>query len=376
MLLNNIGEIDIYHNQDLIFSNDGNNYLITHWLNTNHYFELNGESAYYACYNDKDNLVNFQDRIVDAIVRRMADGKGLIHKGFKGKYDIQLRSMSSAIRVLLDRRSDSNTSDCISRLANLHYKFYVETMTGFWFCHDSSEYFQDFPKSHLKIRRFCSKDKYSTFTLNTHVDSLTTLLLLEKYKIRTDFDKKHYVQMGIKSLNFYLSLCLKKKTFVANSVEFIDSFFINKYASAKGPSNLLRIWNTLMFKCILPTPQFKNGFMARDLSVCNSHYDYHCTNIVDLLRLSYVYDNMINQMHDLKEQLNKNQLLQAVENGISFVESNPSMKNYVINDDLRFIWYSEMHYLYSFYSQDYLDIVTGLKGRKDLNLCFTPFVML
>ena len=149
---------------------------------------MSGESVYYALQEFEGDygidVLSHKKRIVDAIISRLEFGHGrLLHKGFTGEDSSQFRSTNSALRTLLTAEKDGFEVDkSISSIANHQYSYFFSWKKGVWFCHDTCEMEGKVPWTHIKLWQ-CGKSVRNSLTLNTHLDSLNTLLLLKKKMI-------------------------------------------------------------------------------------------------------------------------------------------------------------------------------------------------
>jgi hypothetical protein len=143
-----------------------------------------------------------KEKIVLALQARKNDGNGVFfHKSFKDENDTQLRSTSAVIRTLLEAKKDGfDVVNDIIDVVTHHFSYYFEWNEGIWLCHDTSELEGEVPFSHLKTRAY-EKSKRNTVTLNTHLDSLTTLLMVINSGIEDQVDLLTKANKAIHSLN-------------------------------------------------------------------------------------------------------------------------------------------------------------------------------
>ncbi len=195
-----IGDIILPDNIYDTFSSNG--YLITKSGGDDCYFEMSGESLYYALLDierkSNQNMSYYKNLVVNAITMRIeACGGLLLHNSLAqdGECDTQLRASNSAIRTLLMAKRDGYPiENIIKSLIEYHFKYYFKWREGYWFCHDVSEKNGIKPKTHL-MSKVLGKERRNTLTLNTHLDSLSTLLLIEKVVSQNRiifFDKRLY----------------------------------------------------------------------------------------------------------------------------------------------------------------------------------------
>ena len=213
------------------------------------------------------------------------------------------------------------------------------------FCHDSSEYGGKTPFSHIRSK-VAGKRWRNTLTLNTHIDSLNTLLLLKFYRKEhlLNFDLDYWINKGLISINQLLELTNKGK--MMNKLQAMDNYCLNLFLKEQHNSFLIdcvyeKIVHPIIFKLVFPTVFFNNGFISRDLSVLNRHIDY---------------------------QLVK-------ERAIDFVENNKSLLNYIQSSDLQRAWYAEMYYAMSNINSKYIKMAQNLYSDQ-LYCSESPFYKL
>lgn len=358
-ILNIIGRIDIDTEFDRIFDIN-KKFLITPSLGSNHYFEMSGESMYNCLLNEE--IINNKDyghlkkEIINALLNRRNACNGFyLHKSLKGNdTDTQLRSTSSIIRtLLLGYRDNLIDRSIIEDVIYKHFQYYLDWGEGVWFCHDTSEYNNSGPKTHIKVD-YLSKDSRNTVTLNTHFDSMTTLgIVLNENIIEDNEDLINLYNRGLKSINKVLEK--EKQTDKIDSLfQKIDKIYVNKlFNSNRTYIDKLysRILHPIMFKILKPTLFFKNGFIGRDLAVMNIHVDYLLVNIVDILRFLKSYNHIGKKTSNILKQ----DLINIVHNAVDLVHNAKGILNYIQSDDLQKAWYVEMLYLYQDYSDKYID---------------------
>lgn len=375
MYLWNIGLINVPNDIDKIFSTDGK-FLVSPTLEEDFYFEMSGESMYYALKDLEKNrgidLSAYKKRISNAVLNRieLCEGK-LFHNSLSGKsYDTQLRSSSSAIRILLEAIKDGfDDYYTLSNIINYHYSFYFKWSQGIWFCHDTSEYYGKGPKTHLNIKVF-NKDYKNTLTLNTHFDSLSTLLLIEPYidYLNLSFSIKDYIESALISIQYLIDYN-KHHTLINKWLQQLDSKLLNKYIYNDSKSAKLyeRIIHPLLFKVVSPTIFFDYGFISRDLAVLNRHIDYHIVNMIDIARVLCL-------LKKRKDYAGCKNLYDAYFNilmkGLQIGSTIHKYNEYVYRDDLSIAWLCELYALASKLQVDFPYNVEGYSYPK-----YNPFIV-
>jgi hypothetical protein len=368
-----IGNIRFPEDFKQIFTPDGA-FLITRNLGKDCCFEMSGESMFYAlCELEKANdnsLFDYKKRIIEAVDKRIIWGNGkLLHRSLTGNYDIQFRSTNSALRTLLYAcNSGFKTDDNIRILANEQFKHFFHWKEGIWFCHDSSEYNGKTPISHIRSR-VAGKSWRNTLTLNTHIDSLNTLLLLKQYEKEhlLDFDLEYMINKGLTSINQLLELVNEGRRL--NKLQVMDNYYLNQFLKEQHNTFLIdcvyeKIIHPVIFKFIFPTIFFNNGFIARDLSVLNRHIDYQLVNIVDLARLLNLYKQIEETKLLPTNVLRFKDIEDKLERAIAFIENNELLLNYIKSDELQMAWYAEMYYAMSSINLKYIEKARNLYSEQ------------
>lgn len=300
-IIPNVGRIVLPDDFENFFDTSGT-YLISQRFGQDYFFEMNGEFLYYTLSalgkETGTSYRSYKERIITAILKRKEACDGFFyHQGFCGQ-DTQLRATSAVIRVLLQGESEglADKSEIIP-VVNKHFLYYLPWQEGIWFCHDTSEHQGEKLSTNIASRVW-GKDERNTLTLNTHIDSLNTLLLLLLHDKRDywDGDILELVNKGLIPLKYILDKSLTKSPF-RKMAEHMDNYFFRKELKRLTlkkdirffPKVYERLVYPYFFKMFFPTVFFENGFIARDLSVRNRHIDYQMVNIVDFLRLIILY---------------------------------------------------------------------------------------
>lgn len=358
MYIWNIGLINIPEDLNRIISTDGR-FLISPTVSSDHYFEMAGEAMYYALSDleltESYSCQEYKKKIVECLISRVEFCDGyLYHDSLSSNdKDTQLRSSSSAIRILIESSKDGfNVYDIISKLANSHFKYYFEWKEGIWFCHDSSEYENKGPKTHLRST-VLKKQRNNTLTLNTHFDSLSTLLLLKKIenKITLNFSIDECIDKAINSL-CALSKVDSKHSLVNKYLQKIDQKILNHNILNSGILSKVyeRIAHPVLFKLLSPTFFFDYGFIARDMAVMNRHLDYHIVNMVDIARVLCLLK------HSIKGSYHSDLICcysVILKRGLSLFESVPNYNAYIYTGDMNIAWMGELAVLLDYLSIEY-----------------------
>ena len=294
-LVNN-GRIEFPEDFPKIFSSDGK-YLISRFYGKDYYFEMSGESMYFAIKGLENetgqDYSEYRNKIVKAITDRMETCGGILYHTslVPGKTDTQLRATNSAIRVLIQAQLDGyDVHSELNKLLAHHFRFYMEWGGGVWFCHDQSEYDKHIRRCQLQSKVW-GKENYNTLTLNTHLDSLNTLLILCKNQDNLHIGNiDHYkilLEKGVIALNTLI--CKETNGIIIDSLQCIDKMFCLLNRKQNKVIHFIvrafdRFVHPLLFKKLTPVFFFNYGYVARDMAVKSRHIDYLPANIADLLR--------------------------------------------------------------------------------------------
>ena len=292
----NSGLINFPEDFSKIFSSDGK-YLISRFYGKDYYFEMSGESMYSAIkgleIETGQDYSEYRDKIVRAVTDRMETCGGILYHTslVPGKTDTQLRATNSAIRVLIQAQLDGyDVHSELNKLLAHHFRFYMEWGGGVWFCHDQSEYDKHIRRCQLQSKVW-GKENYNTLTLNTHLDSLNTLLILCKNQDNLHIGNiDHYkilLEKGVIALNTLI--CKETNGIIIDSLQCIDKMFCLLNRKQNKVIHFIvrafdRFVHPLLFKKLTPVFFFNYGYVARDMAVKSRHIDYLPANIADLLR--------------------------------------------------------------------------------------------
>ena len=369
----NVGRLVFTRDFNKIFCSQ-NKYIVSAQVDKDYYFEMNGESMYYMLKGEEISYDfdyhSYKEKIVNAICARISECDGLLlHKSLvSDECDTQFRATNSAIRILFCALLEgySVKSELVS-LINYQYNFYFPLMGGIWFPHDSSEYKGEFRKRQLKTNAY-GKDKTNTVTLNTHLDSLNTLLLIssycEEYKLNLRVDVDSLIGKAIIPIKhiFYKD---NNHSAVSKIFQNIDTWFYKKSKKRSVWRNsLVKIYESavhpILFKLIFPRMFFRSGYIARDLAIRHRHADYILPNAVDLARFISLYekrkDCSKDFVDDLKTYLSKT---------ISLIEN---LEN--LDIEYSMAWYHELVNL-----AEALKIPIIKKSLRGESIKFNPFIV-
>lgn len=333
-LVNN-GRIVFPEDFPKIFSSDGK-YLISRFYGKDYYFEMSGESMYSAVKGlEKDtgrDYSEYRDRIVKAITERMKACNGVLYHNslIPGKHDTQLRATNSALRVLILAKLDGyDVLNEIEHLLPFHFQFYMEWGGGVWFCHDQSEYEKEIRSCQLKTRVW-DKEKHNTLTLNTHLDSINTLLLLSKHKKDLGLNDIEAYEALLERGLYALNTLINKKTngFFRSLLQTFDKQFCLQNANKNPLAHFIvrahdRFIHPQLYKNLTPVFFFNYGYIARDMAVKSRHIDYLPANITDLLRCY----SLLKESSRFSSALNIEKMKAIIDKAVTLIFELDSMYN-------------------------------------------------
>lgn len=215
--------------------------------------------------------------------------------GMWGFDEAHLRFTSTALRLIvfeLGYFSINLTKELLARHASFHDKI----GNGLWFLHDSIEYNQQsfYPK--WTGIHFSNSSPHNMLILNTHLDTLTTLLVANHMGVRNipgQGDTEALIRKGLDCADDYFD-----KSEVANKAlsaldSIIRAVIIKHYSGSSLISRFIRsaLYRVyykkirLSFKKYKLIKQWRDGFWERDLRLQGPSLEYHVVNIWDAARL-------------------------------------------------------------------------------------------
>lgn len=374
--LPNIGLINIPENIERFYSDDG--FLISQRYGNNHYFEMDGEYLYYCLKyiekKDKYNLIMEKKRIINALIRRSNICGGFWkHDGWVAG-DTQLRATSSAVRTLIQGSLDNLVSkDVVRKYFDIHLKYHEQFKRGIWFLHDTAEYDGSILDS-KRFKMFKANTWRSSFantlTLNTHIDTINTILYYKKYCAEY-FTEEHdcFLQKGMDALRFVL---FKRRNILLKYIESIDEILLNKtigYCNRnRAPNIIIKVYNRyyypFFFKFLFPCYFFYNGYIERDMKKKAREINYHIDNLWDLCRLAVLLKNN-------SSYYEYNKILEyTIRSGINFIKNNNNLLSHICNNYDMVAQIQEIEYYYC--------LITSHKTHYGLisdNIPKTPIIM-
>lgn len=279
-------------------------------------------------------------KIVNAVLARRKDCNGFwLHNQPPGPGVIHFRSTSSAIRLLVEAYVDGLIHDenliGISLRKHLSFSERLDN-GGLWFYHDSLESFlsnSPDPRRMFKNTAWGSSTQ-NALVLNTHIDTLVTILHVLKWVNLPDDDRQvfaEFLEAGLNTLQYILT---PLSGLMQASFQVFDSFARKQIFKCYKDCCFLgyRAWCKAFFlyysrlrpylKVKFPFFIYNDGFLERDLGRFGLSYIYHLVNTRDLAKLALQLD-----AHSLYAELSKS-LRQIVIKGLQYTFS-PSYFRYI-----------------------------------------------
>ncbi|MFW9970746.1 MAG: hypothetical protein ACFFDF_11160 [Candidatus Odinarchaeota archaeon] len=279
-------------------------------------------------------------KIIEAILMRQESCGGFWYQNQwtnSGK-EIHLRYSAAAIRLLTEAYNDKliEKKETVLNPLLFHLSFYDKLNNGsLWFLHDSLEHpetkFNFYSKKNVEVNRLWGSSLTNQLVLNTHLDTLVTILYALFYiHDLSDREKEiltNYTKLGLSGLKLVLTPRLK---IIRYLYQYIDKFARNKHfrkydhtkyrfkflVTQKKTNKLFRIIYRLRpldfyflfirtkLKSMSGLYIHKDGFIDRDLTIKGRPALYHLINIWDfaelahLLRFTKIENSLVNQIDD------------------------------------------------------------------------------
>jgi hypothetical protein len=243
--------------------------------------------------------------LVDAVTERMRNCGGFwSHGAWTGSdKEIHMRFTAAAIRLLTEALDDEllASSSTVVDALNRHLSFSEPLSCGTWFLHDSLEKCgNELPGWSQPVRNVAwGSSPTNCLVLNTHVDTLVTVLHVLKRVEMNEADRRHLVskfQSGLAAL----------KTVLSPDPSFPRRLFGTLDGVVR--SLLLRTWSNSLagkalrkafFWLVAPIRQrlqsrypgyvFPDGYIERDIGLSWRAYVYHLFNVWDLAKFLIQY---------------------------------------------------------------------------------------
>jgi hypothetical protein len=233
-----------------------------------------------------------QQRIIAALINNLTlSGGDLWRCGIWGHAEVHLRFSSVALRLMILNPLQFTPELLLSCLKN-HIGHNESCLGGTWFYHDSIETNKQSYYSPWQGQPFMDASINNMLILNTHVDTLTTLLMAKQHKVDSAYLDQH-IDDGLKALMSYF----KHTQVVGGVFAWIDGMLRNIMLLSFGRPNLLckglgfaitrlyyrkaRMW----LKAKMNIRAFNDGFLERDIRLAGPNLDYHIVNIWDMAKL-------------------------------------------------------------------------------------------
>lgn len=235
---------------------------------------------------------------IDLLINRISENKSNESLFFEhnawNRQEVHCRFISAMIRVFTyqevkDRFSLEGID--IDVIIDSHLKYSDRLKNGTWYLHDSIEYNRElYPHKYILSDKLGS-DKHNMLILNTHVDTLVTLLTINDKKYKSQIEE------GLIALAYFFD-CIDEPSKVFNFIDetfrnillrclsYNSNFFLRyigysvKYFYYRNIRLLIKKKKNLF--------NFKSGYLERDLCLAGDGVIYHLVNTWDLCKLLYL----------------------------------------------------------------------------------------
>ncbi|GHF80982.1 hypothetical protein [Thalassotalea marina] len=281
--------VDLEKNLDAFFDNER---LIDNRNGSR--MEMDSLPLFNIAFNNKD--LELGQKIINGLNFNWSDsGNSLWICGCWGHNEIHLRFTSTALRTLLlacNYTPNLKSDVCIKEALEQHISYKEENENYVWFLHDSleSDQFSFYP--HWHGEDFLGFAKHNRLILNTHIDTLITLLMFRHYGELCD-SQHMLVDKALKTLGEFINETNRITGFLSK----VDRIFRGLLSRLSGRKALLaRVASALIeriyyqrvryhFKKKHHALIFDDGYIERDLRLSGQSIEYHIVNIWDISRL-------------------------------------------------------------------------------------------
>jgi hypothetical protein len=233
-----------------------------------------------------------QQRIIAALLYNLTSSGGDLWRcGVWGHEEVHLRFSSVALRLMI-LNSEQFAPELLLTCLDNHIAHKELCLGGSWFYHDSIETYKQSFYSPWQGQPFMDASVNNMLILNTHLDTLTTLLIAKQHNIKL-VQLEQYIDEGLHALVNYF----EHTQVVGGLFAWVDKKFRNIMLMTYGRANLLckgvgftvtrlyyrrvRMW----LKAKIHVRAFNDGFLERDVRLAGPNLDYHIVNIWDMARL-------------------------------------------------------------------------------------------
>jgi len=239
-----------------------------------------------------DNDQQFIERLALALNKNLADSHGELWRcGVWGCNESHLRFTSIALRFMM-LNNEIYTEDQVVTKIHAHLSHSEVVQGGRWFYHDSIETNKQRYYLPWQGSPCIGASANNMLILNTHLDTLTTLLMAKKLALPVD-NIEAYIADGLLALEHYFAetvvvtpLWSKIESLMRNCLLLSSSYehrlsrlfakVIKRLYYAKG-----RYW----YKKRVNVRAFSDGFLERDIRLFGSDLEYHVVNLWDMSKL-------------------------------------------------------------------------------------------
>ncbi len=237
----------------------------------------------------------YAKKIIYAVLKNLEiSGEFWCHNAW-GKGETHYRFTSSVLRLLASksvREGSFISDDDLYQLLEKHFSYHEEINGGIWFFHDSIEFDkQVYPHAHIESKKLSSSVS-NMLILNTHLDTLTTLLFVSQ-RTGHKFESIRIAALG--GLDEFLS----NSSSLPSYFELIDMIARNvlMYLSRLNSKPFIiirKVFSRLYYRHFRSHLKrkynvfcFSDGFTERDLCLIGPSLNYHVINVWDAAKLLF-----------------------------------------------------------------------------------------
>lgn len=272
-----------------------------------------------------------KERIARGIMKNLEKSGGFLWKcGVWGNEEVHLRFTSTALRAIFIFPELFPAGMGHKLLLN-HVSHHDNGLNGTWFLHDSIETEKlPFYQSWSGVQ-FQNASANNMLILNTHLDTLITLLVASQ-KLPNGKEFHKWIQDGLLALETYYD----ETSVVSGIYAKVDSAFRAGMAFCYGRKNIfcrgfsyiaIRVYYRrvrMLVKSKIKVRGFSDGFLERDVRLTGPSLEYHVVNIWDSARLLLWLEYASIDVGPLKQKL-----LDSITNGLKYCFNSKCYSSYM-----------------------------------------------
>jgi len=221
--------------------------------------------------------------------------------------EIHLRFTAAAIRLLAEAHLDGlyPDTDALLNCLRRHLAYADQLTIGTWFLHDSFETDALGPLAPEKpvAARAWGASEYNCLVLNTHVDTLTTIICVLDQVTMSATERDELSAVVRSATRTLIASLTKRHSFGARAFGLLDgavrSFMLRTNHVDTRIVRFVR-WRIIDYyysarrgiKTSRMMLNFPDGYLERDLRLLGYHFDYHLYTLHDLVRFRSIAANL------------------------------------------------------------------------------------